>query len=43
MIRIYDPNGHIIEIGENINQVVKRFMDHGLSIEDTAKTDGCQH
>lgn len=37
VIRIYDPNGHIIEIGENMDQVVKRFMDRGLSIEDTAK------
>lgn len=37
VIRIYDPNGHIIEIGENMDHVVKRFMDSGLSIEDTAK------
>jgi len=37
VVRIYDVDGHIIEIGENITMVVKRFIDEGLSIEDTAK------
>ncbi|WP_330586669.1 hypothetical protein [Aminipila terrae] len=36
MIRFYDPDKHIIEVGENMNIVVKRFLESGLSIEDTA-------
>lgn len=37
VVRIYDPNGHMIEIGENMDQVVKRFMDSGMNAEETAK------
>lgn len=37
VVRIYDPNGHMIEIGENMDQVVKRFMDSGMNVEETAK------
>ncbi|GMQ63564.1 VOC family protein [Vallitalea sp. AN17-2] len=36
VIRFYDPDQHIIEVGENMTMVVKRFIDSGLSIEDTA-------
>lgn len=36
-IRIYDPDMHIIEIAENISSVCQRFLDTGLSIEETAK------
>lgn len=36
VVRIYDPDGHIIEIGENIVMVVKRFIAEGLSIAETA-------
>lgn len=36
VIRFYDPDKHIIEVGENMNIVVKRFLESGLSIEDTA-------
>lgn len=28
---------HIIEVGENMDRVVKRFLDGGLSVEETAK------
>lgn len=35
-IRFYDPDKHIIEVGENIKLVVMRFMNSGLSIEETA-------
>ncbi|WP_455543273.1 VOC family protein [Intestinibacter sp.] len=36
VIRFYDPDKHIIEVGENIVIVVKRFLKSGLSIEETA-------
>lgn len=36
VIRFYDPDGHIIEVGEQIASVVKRFILQGLSIEETA-------
>ncbi len=34
VIRFYDPDGHIIEIGEPMESVVQRFHKKGLSIED---------
>lgn len=36
VIRFYDLDGHIIEVGENMTAVVKRFFENGLSIEETA-------
>ena len=36
-IRFYDLDGHIIEVGENIKTVVKRFLDAGLSMEETSR------
>ena len=36
VVRFYDPDKHIIEVGENMNMVIKRFIDSGLSIEETA-------
>lgn len=36
-IRFFDPDHHIIEVGENIDVVAKRFLDSGLSAEETAK------
>ena len=40
VIRLYDPDGHIIEIGENIKMVVRRFLDSGLSMEQTSERMG---
>ncbi len=34
--RFYDPDKHIIEVGENMIMVVRRFLNSGLSIEETA-------
>ena len=34
-IRFYDPDGHIIEVGESMTVVVKRFLRSGLSVEET--------
>lgn len=36
VVRIYDPDKHIIEIGENIKMVCKRFLDSGMTPEQTA-------
>jgi len=36
VVRFYDLDKHIIEVGENIIMVVKRFINAGLSIEETA-------
>ncbi len=36
VVRFYDPDKHIIEVGENIIKVVRRFINSGLSIEETA-------
>lgn len=37
VVRIYDPDGHIIEIGENLKTVCRRFLDSGMTPEETAK------
>lgn len=36
VVRFYDLDQHIIEVGENMAFVVKRFFDSGLSVEETA-------
>ena len=36
-IRFYDPDKHIIEVGENMKTVCRRFLDSGMSAEETAK------
>lgn len=36
VVRFYDLDKHIIEVGENMVMVIKRFLDSGLSIEETA-------
>jgi catechol 2,3-dioxygenase-like lactoylglutathione lyase family enzyme len=37
VVRFYDLDKHILEVGENINAVCKRFIMSGLTIEETAK------
>ena len=37
VVRIYDPDKHIIEIGENIKVVCKRFLDSGMTAEQVAE------
>ena len=37
VVRFYDLDKHIIEVGENLKIVCKRFLDKGLTIEETAK------
>ena len=36
VVRLYDPDRHIIEVGENMKFVCKRFIDSGLTPEQTA-------
>jgi catechol 2,3-dioxygenase-like lactoylglutathione lyase family enzyme len=36
-IRFYDLDEHIIEVGENLKMVVKRFLNSGMSMEQTSK------
>lgn len=36
VVRFYDPDKHIIEVGENINAVCKRFLNGGMTPEQVA-------
>lgn len=36
-MRFYDFDKHIVEIGESMVSVVKRFLKQGLSVNGTAK------
>jgi catechol 2,3-dioxygenase-like lactoylglutathione lyase family enzyme len=36
VVRFYDPDHHVIEVGENIVTVVKRFIDSGMTAAETA-------
>jgi catechol 2,3-dioxygenase-like lactoylglutathione lyase family enzyme len=37
IIRFFDPDNHLIEIGESMRQFVCRFYNQGLSIEQVSK------
>ena len=37
VVRIYDPDHHIIEIGESMTVIAKRYLANGYSIEETSK------
>ena len=36
VIRFYDWDGHIIEVGEDMEMVIKRFLDSGMSMEEVS-------
>lgn len=36
VVRFFDPDGHIIEVGENMKSVVRRFLDSGMTAEAVA-------
>ena len=36
VIRFYDPDMHIVEVGESMESVARRFLSKGFSIEETA-------
>ena len=35
-VRFYDPDGHIIEVGENITAVARRFENTGMTVKEIA-------
>ena len=37
VVRIYDPDLHMIEIGESMEVIAKRYLAQGLSAEEVAK------
>lgn len=37
VFRLYDPDGHIVEIGEPLPLVAKRFLDQGMGVEEVAE------
>ena len=37
VVRFYDPDRHIIEVGENMKAVCKRFIGSGMTVEHTAE------
>jgi catechol 2,3-dioxygenase-like lactoylglutathione lyase family enzyme len=36
VVRFYDPDGHVVEVGENMHVVTRRFIDSGMTIAETA-------
>ena len=36
VVRFYDPDRHIIEVGENIKTVTRRFLDSGMTADEVA-------
>lgn len=40
VVRFYDLDGHIIEVGEDMKMVIRRFLDSGMTMEEvSAKMD----
>ena len=37
VVRFYDPDKHIIEVGENMSAVCRRFADSGITAEEIGK------
>lgn len=42
VLRLYDPDKHIIEIGEDMKVMMKRLYETGLSIEQLAEKRSCR-
>lgn len=40
IVRFYDPDGHIIEVGESMKKVIKRCLSQGLTYEEISKAFG---
>lgn len=36
VVRLYDPDGHIMEVGESMGYLAKRYLREGLSVRETA-------
>ena len=37
VIRFYDFDNHLIEVGESMKSVIEKFMDQGMTLEEVAK------
>lgn len=37
VVRIYDPDRHVIEVGETLEYVARKYLRSGMSAEETAK------
>ncbi|MCH3961620.1 MAG: VOC family protein [Solobacterium sp.] len=37
IVRFYDPDQHIIEVGENMKTVCRRFLDSGITDDEAAR------
>jgi hypothetical protein len=35
--RLYDPDGHIIEVGESMAVIARRYLAEGKTVEETAR------
>lgn len=40
VFHVFDPDGHLVEVGELMTVVVARFMAQGMSTEETARRTG---
>jgi catechol 2,3-dioxygenase-like lactoylglutathione lyase family enzyme len=40
VLRVHDPDGHVVEIGEPMPAVIVRLLDEGMSAEDAATRTG---
>lgn len=36
VVRLYDPDYHIIEVGESMTVIARRYLSEGYSVEETA-------
>lgn len=36
VIRFYDPDGHVIEVGEDMKMVIQRFLNAGMTMEEVS-------
>lgn len=37
VIRFYDLDGHLIEVGEEMKMVIERFISDGMTLEEVSK------
>lgn len=37
VVRFYDPDMHIVEVGENMKLVCRRFLESGMTVNEAAK------
>ena len=36
VVRLYDPDGHVIEVGESLRAVAQRFREAGMDVQQIA-------